>query len=429
MTTNRYYTIGKKKLFKLNRSLTGEGNRQTLKIIKDQFKEFKIKSIRSGRKVFDWNIPPEWIIKNAFIMDKNNKKIIDFKNNNLHLVGYSCSVNKFLKRDELLKNIYSLPKQPKAIPYVTSYYKKFWGFCTSHEQKKEIKKYDNNDKFKIFIDSKFNKHGRLNYGEILLKGKSKQEILISTFICHPSMANNELSGPIVSMSLINHFRKIKKLNKSMRFIFIPETIGSIAYLDRHLSHLKKNVIGGFNLTCIGDNRNHSCMFTKYNNSPSDKALREAYSKLKIKYKIYSFLARGSDERQYNSPGVDLPITSIFRTKYGEYPEYHTSLDDFNVVTKKGIRGGFIVAKEAINILQKKIYPKNQIICEPQMGKRGLYNYLSTKSANVKTIPIMNFLQYADGMHDLNEIKRKIKISFKENKKIFNILLKNKLITI
>ena len=215
----------------------------------------------------------------------------------------------------------------------------------------------------------------------------------------------------------------------MRFIFIPETIGSIAYLDRHLSHLKKNVIGGFNLTCIGDNRNHSCMFTKYNNSPSDKALREAYSKLKIKYKIYSFLARGSDERQYNSPGVDLPITSIFRTKYGEYPEYHTSLDDFNVVTKKGIRGGFIVAKEAINILQKKIYPKNQIICEPQMGKRGLYNYLSTKSANIKTIPIMNFLQYADGLHDLNEIKRKIKISFKENQKIFNILLKNRLITI
>ena len=215
----------------------------------------------------------------------------------------------------------------------------------------------------------------------------------------------------------------------MVFIFIPETIRSIAYLNKHLSHLKKNVIGGFNLTCIGDDRNHSCMFTKYNNSPSDKALREAYSKLKIKYKIYSFLTRGSDERQYNSPGIDLPITSIFRTKYGEYPEYHTSLDNFSVVTKKGINGGFVVAKKAINILQEKIYPKNKIMCEPQMGKRGLYNLISKKDTNEKTISIMNFLQYADGLHDLNEIKKKIKISFKENKEIFNILLKNKLIAI
>ena len=183
------------------------------------------------------------------------------------------------------------------------------------------------------------------------------------------------------------------------------------------------------MTCIGDERNHSCMFTKYNDAPSDKALREAYLKLKIKYKTYSFLARGSDERQYNSPGVDLPITSIFRTKYGDYPEYHTSLDNFDIVTQKGITGGFKIAKKAIEILQKKIVPKNKILCEPQMGKRNLYVHINTKNTNMKTIPIMNFLQYADGKNDLNDISKKIKIKYKESKKLLNILLKNKLITI
>ena len=429
MTTKKYYEIGKRKLFKLNRSLTGDGNRKTLNIIKNEFKEFKIRKIKSGKKVFDWKIPPEWNIKKAHIIDKKNKKILDFKNNNLHIVGYSQPINKYLKKDKLLDHIHSLPKQPKAIPYITSYYNKYWGFCMSHLQKNQIKKYSKDDKFKVLIDSKFNKKGFLNYGEILLKGKSNQEILISTFICHPSMANNELSGPIVSMSLINHFRKIKKLSKSIRFIFIPETIGSIAYLSKNLPHLKKNVIGGFNLTCIGDERNHSCMFTKYNDAPSDKALREAYLKLKIKYKTYSFLARGSDERQYNSPGVDLPITSIFRTKYGDYPEYHTSLDNFDIVTQKGITGGFKIAKKAIEILQKKIVPKNKILCEPQMGKRNLYVHINTKNTNMKTIPIMNFLQYADGKNDLNDISKKIKIKYKESKKLLNILLKNKLITI
>ena len=175
------------------------------------------------------------------------------------------------------------------------------------------------------------------------------------------MANNELSGPIVSMSLIDYFSKIKNLQKTLRFIFIPETIGSIAYLNKNLAHLKKQVVGGYNLSCIGDERQHSCMFSKYGTSPSDESLVEAYKKLKIKYKIYSFLKRGSDERQYNSPGVDLGITSIFRSKYGEYPEYHTSLDNFEVVTLKGVKGGFKVAKTAISALIKKIIPKNTIL--------------------------------------------------------------------
>ena len=245
-------------------------------------------------------------------------------------------------RDELINKLFSLKKQPNAIPYITSYYEKRWGFCMSYNQLKKLKNnYKKKDKFKVVIKSSFNKKGFLNYGELVLKGKSADEILVSTYICHPSMANNELSGPIVSMSLINYFKKIKNLNKSIRFIFIPETIGSIAYIYQNFSKLKDRVIGGYNLSCIGDERNHSCILSKYENSPSDDSLIEAYKKLKIKkYKIYSFLKRASDERQFNSPGIDLKITSIFRTKYGEFPEYHTSLDNFNVVTLKGIKGGY-----------------------------------------------------------------------------------------
>ena len=321
-----------------------------------------------------------------------------------------------------------MPKQPEAIPYITSYYKKYWGFCLNHKEKLQFdKKYKNSDKFKAVIKSNLNSKGNLNYGELVVKGKSKQEVLISTYVCHPSMANNELSGPIVSMSLINYFSKIKNLSKTLRFLFIPETIGSITYLSKNLSYLKANIIGGFNLSCIGDERQHSCMFSKYGNTPSDRSIVEAYKKLKIKFKRYSFLERRSDERQYNSPGIDLPIASIFRTKYGKYPEYHTSLDNFDLVTKKGIQGGFNVAKEAIKILTQKIIPKNRILCEPQMGKRGLYPRLSTKDLKKIIRNYMSFLQYADGKNDLKSIAKILNISSHETKKIYKILKKNNLI--
>ena len=416
----KFYELAKNKLFPITRSLTGKGVKDTLGIIKKEFPRLKIKKIKSGTKVFDWKIPDEWNISNAYIIDKKGKRIIDFKNHNLHVVGYSIPVNKYIPKKHLIKNLYFLRNQPKAIPYVTSYYKKRWGFCLSYDHFKKIKKnYLNNDLFKVVIKSNFNNKGNLNYGELVLKGKSSQEILISTYICHPSMANNELSGPIVSMGLINYFQKKKNLKKTLRFLFIPETIGSISYLSQNLKKLKKNLIGGFNLSCIGDERTHSCMFTKYNDSPSDEALLQAYKNLKIKkFKIYSFLERGSDERQYNSPGIDLPIASIFRTKYGNYPEYHTSLDDFNLVTLKGIKGGFNVAKEAINIILKNIYPTSNILCEPQLSKRGLYPSLSTKNKKTTSKDFLSFLQYSDGKNSLNKISKLIKLNLKATKKIY-----------
>ena len=424
----KYYNIAKNTLFSINRSLTGRGVIKTLKIIQKEFPKIKIKRIKSGTKVFDWNIPPEWNVTYAYVLDKNGLKIIDFKKHNLHLVGYSIPLKKTLTKKDLFKNLYFLKNQPEAIPYITSYYKKRWGFCVSYNQFKQFdKKYSSKDKFQVVINSSLKNNGNLNYGELILKAKSKQEILISTYICHPSMANNELSGPIVSMGLIDYFSK-KKLNKTLRFIFIPETIGSISYISMNLNYLKDNVIGGYNLSCIGDDRQHSCMFSKYQNSPSDEAIIEAYKRLKIKnYKVYSFLKRGSDERQYNSPGVDLPIASIFRTKYGEYPEYHTSLDNFNLVTLKGVTGGFKVAKKAIEILLENIYPKYKIICEPQMGKRDLYPMHSTKTEKKLTRSYMHFLQYADGSNSLEKISNLINLNYKDTKKIYSILKNNSLI--
>lgn len=428
MSLKKYYKIGKKKLFPICRSITGSGIRNTLKIIKNEFPMLKIHKVNSGKKVFDWHIPDEWNISDAYIIDKNKKKIVDFKKNNLHVVGYSKPCNLIVSKKKLLKHLHSLPSKPTAIPYITSYYKKYWGFCLSHNHHKFIKKnYRYDEKFKVVIKSKLNKKGVLNYGELIIKGNSKQEILISTYVCHPSMANNELSGPIVAMSLIKNFIKRKKLEKTLRFLFIPETIGSIAYLSKNLDYLKKNVVGGYNLSCIGDEKQHSCMFSKYGNALSDKALHQAYKFLKIKYKRYSFLERGSDERQYNSPGIDLPIASIFRTKYGCYPEYHTSLDNFKVVTLKGLTGGYNVAKKAIEILIKYKIPKNLILCEPKMDKRGLYPKLSTIETRSKVHNFMSFLQYSDGTNDLDSISKLLNLSFQDTDRIFNLLKNKKLI--
>ena len=430
MSIDKVYNLGIK-LFPICRSITGEGVRETLFLIKKYIPKLKIFEVPSGTKVFDWKIPSEWNVKNAYVLDKFGKKIIDFKKNNLHLVSYSAPVNKKIKKKEFFSHLHSLPKQPTAIPYVTSYYKKYWGFCISYKEKKIFeKKYKSNDEFKIIIDSSLDKKGSLTYAELIVPGKSKKEIFISCDVCHPSMANNELSGLLVSAALAKYFLSTKLNPKTLRFVFIPETIGSITYLSKNLKKLKKNVIAGYNLSCIGDNREYSYLSTKYGNTISDKAAIKAFKDLKIKYVGYSFLQRGSDERQYNSPGIDLPIASIFRTKHGEYPEYHTSLDNFNVVTKKGLMGGYKIVKKAIDIIMKNYIPKSTFLCEPQMSKRGLYPSLSKfvrSNYNLPTRHLLNFLQYADGTNDLNDISNYTRSSFDRTHKIFKLMLKSKLI--
>ena len=431
MSVKKYYNIAKNNLYPICRSITGQGTFKTLKIIKNSLPNLKIKKIKSGTKVFDWRIPPEWNIIDAYVIDKDGLKIIDFKKHNLHLVGYSIPVKKTLTKKNFFKNLFFLKKQPTAIPYITSYYKKRWGFCISYNEfKKFDKKYSPTDKFKIVINSSLNRNGNLNYAELILKGKSKQEILISTYVCHPSMANNELSGPMVSSALIKYFSK-KKIPMTLRFAFVTETIGAITYLSKRLDKLKKNVVAGYVLTCIGDDRNYSYLYSKHKNSPSDTAAVEAFKKLKIKFKKYYFNERGSDERQYNSPGIDLGLGSICRSKHSNFKEYHTSLDDFTLVTKTGLKGGFNVAKKTIEILFKKEFPKNLTLCEPQMGRRNLYpmisGYASEGKDHLETKGFMDFLQYANGKTDLLEISKLINLSLKKTKYIHLVLKKNKLV--
>tara|TARA_Y100001970_G_C14243249_1_gene866240 strand:+ start:963 stop:2276 length:1314 start_codon:yes stop_codon:yes gene_type:complete len=419
-----------KKLWPLNRSITGKGTLDTLKVLKKICKNLKIKNIKSGKKVFDWNIPKEWKINEAFIINPNGKKICDFKKNNLHVVNYSIGVNKILNLKELKKKLFSIPEQPKAIPYRTSYYSKNWGFCISHNDKKKLI----NGKYKIKIDAK-HFDGKLSYGEILIKGKSKKEIFLSTYICHPSMANNELSGPCVLIYLAKWINNFKARKFSYRIVFIPETIGSIAYLSKNLKKMKKNIFAGYNLSCIGDDRSISFLPSRKGDSMSDRVALHVLNKNFPKYKKYSWLERGSDERQYCSPGVDLPICSVMRSKYGTYKEYHTSLDKLNtVVSPKGLKKSFEIYKNIILTLEKNTYLKTTNLCEPNLGKRNLYDSIGgqakkgTKlSRRFKSRSILNILSYSDGKNSILDISEKCGINLFELNKLTKLLIKKKLI--
>lgn len=413
-------------LWPLNRSLTGQGVRQTLNILKRYNNKLKIIKFKSGKKVFDWTVPKEWHVKEAWIKDDKGKKIIDFKENNLHLVGYSVPIKKKISFKNLRKKLHFHKDQPAAIPYVTSYYNKNWGFCLSYNQFKKLKR---NKIYNVNIDSNIKK-GFLNCAEIYLPGKSKKEILFSTYICHPSMANNELSGPILSIFLSSWLKKIKKRKWSYRFIFAPETIGSIAYLSKNYKKLKKNVIAGYVLTCLGDEKAYSLLPSKNKNTLSDKVARQVFKKNKINFKEYNWLDSRSDEIQYCSPGIDLPVSSLMRTKYGEYSEYHTSLDTFGrVVTLKGLNGSFKILSDIVKVFENSSFPVAKIKCEPQLGKRGLYPNLSKKNTiKLDTRLLQYFLSYSDGKNSIIDIAEKCKTSVERIIKIKKILEKENLIT-
>ena len=394
-----------KRLWPINRSITGEGVRKTLLILKELNPKLSINEVPSGTKAFDWEVPREWYVNDAYIVTPSGKKICNFKDNNLHLVGYSVPVKKKLSFEELQKHLYSIPEQPKAIPYITSYYEERWGFCISQDERDLLK----DGEYEVFIDSKlFN--GNLTYGEILIKGDSDREIFLSTYICHPSMANNELSGIVVS-SYIANWLSNKKYNKfSYRFVFIPETIGSITYLSKNYVNLKKKVIAGFNVSCIGDERSYSYLPSRNGNTISDKVAKHVLKWIDPNYVTYSWLDRGSDERQYCAPGIDLPISSILRTKYGEYSEYHTSLDNLDdVVTPKGLDGGYWALRRALELIEKNNFYKVNFLCEPQMGRRGLYPTLSKKNTGDQKRLTINILSYCDGEHSLIDIAEKINL--------------------
>ena len=413
-----------KDLYPIDRSITGEGVRKTLSLIKKKV-PLKNKFFKTGKKVFDWIIPKEWNIKKAYILDlKKKKKYANFNENNLHVVGYSQPINKTISLNELKKHIHVDKKNKNAIPYVTSYYKKTWGFCLSQNQLKSLK----NKKYKIVIDSSF-KNGVMDYGETLLKGKSEKEILFSCYICHPSMANNELSGPVISAALIQYLNNLKNKKYSYRFVFVPETIGSIAYINRNLKKLKKNVLAGFIINCAGDTRDYSFVQTPEKNTFADEIMNSSFIGLKKK-SIYAFKDRSSDERQYCHAGVELPVCSYSRSKAGSktYPEYHTSLDDFSVVTKKGLEGSFEIFKNIIDALEFAPFPKAKNKCEPFLTKKNLYPTLSTKSHIDNDLKnLLDFLAYSNGNRSVFQISNILNLKLISCIEIIKKLKKHNLI--
>jgi len=395
-----------KDLYPINRSLTGTGVRQTLAYLGNLLNGLVMHEVPSGTKAFDWTVPDEWTVRDAYIADESGKRVVDFHQHNLHLVGYSEAVDLWLGREELEQYLHSLPDQPNAIPYVTSYYERRWGFCLTHNQRMLLPQ----GLYHVVVDSDL-KPGVLNYAELILPGETNEEILLSTYICHPSMANNELSGPIVTTALAQWLQGLEKRLYTYRIVFIPETIGSIVYLSKNIDQLKRQVIAGFNITCIGDDRCYSYLPSRNGSTLSDQVALHVLHHTDRNFKRYSWLDRGSDERQYCAPGIDLPIATIMRSKYGEYPEYHTSLDNFDVLTPSGLEGGFIALRRAIEIIEHNIYLKTAVLCEPQLGRRGLYPNLSSKESGEQVRAMMNLISYCDGSRTLLEIANLIEEPF------------------
>ncbi|MDB4654895.1 DUF4910 domain-containing protein [bacterium] len=395
-----------KDLYPICRSLTGSGVRQTLSYIQNLLPGLSVLDIPTGTRVMDWTVPDEWNIREAWIEDPFGERIIDFKNCNLHVVGYSEPINKVLSLQELQDHLFSLPRQPNAIPYVTSYYKRSWGFCICHIDRLRLK--DGN--YRVYIDSDF-RQGVLNYAEIILPGSSRKEVLLSTYVCHPSMANNELSGPVVTTAIAQWLQQLSNRRYTYRIVFIPETIGSLVYLSQNLAYLKENVVAGFNITCIGDDRSYSYLPSRSGNTLSDQVAKHVLSNTDSHFISYNWLDRGSDERQYCAPGIDLPIASIMRSKYGEYPEYHTSLDDLSFITPSGLHGGFLALKRSLEIIEKNMTPIVTTLGEPQLGRRGLYPNISTKEKSSSVRLLMNLLTYSDGTNTLLDIANLLNTPF------------------
>ena len=389
------------KIFPICRSLTGNGVRETLAEIHAHLPPLNIHEVPSGTRAFDWTVPDEWNISAARLTGPDGQLVADLRQHNLHVVGYSEPIDCVLKLEQLQEHLFSLPDLPDAIPYVTSYYRRYWGFCLPDRVREALPRGD----YRVKIDSVL-APGNLTYGEVILPGESEREVLLSTYVCHPSMANNELSGPAVTTWLVKWLME-KKRRFTYRVVFIPETLGSIVYLSRNLEIMRRNTVAGFNISCVGDNRCFSYLPSRNGNTLSDRVALHVLKRIGQAYKHYSYLDRGSDERQYCAPGVDLPICSIMRSKYGCYPEYHTSADDLTLVTPDGLEGAYMAIRRCLEILEVNRIWRAPVLCEPQLGKRGLYPTTSTRDSADSTRTMMNLLAYADGKQDLLSIAETI----------------------
>lgn len=409
-----------KSLYPICRSITGNGNRITLRMIKD-FIPLEIKEVPTGVKVFDWTVPKEWNIRDAYIKDPNGKKIIDFKDSNLHVLNYSIPVHNKISLSELKGHLFTLPEYPDWIPYKTSYYNENWGFCMSYNQFKELI----DGEYEILIDSTL-KEGSLTYGEYIIKGSSEDEILISCHICHPSLCNDNLSG----IALVTHLAKAlssKKLRYSYRFLFIPGTIGSITWLslnEARVSFIKHGLV----VALVGDSGHITYKKSRKGDAEIDRAVSYVLKTSGDKYEIIDFIPYGYDERQFCSPGFNLPVGCFMRTPYGKYPQYHTSADNLEFIKLECLIDSFRKILKILSIIDNnKAYKNKNPKCEPQLGKRGLYSEIGGGDKKLRELAMLWILNLSDGKHTLLDIAEKSSIDFDLLVDIANILERHELL--
>jgi aminopeptidase-like protein len=386
-------------LYPLCRSITGEGFRQTMEILRRQI-PLTVYEVPSGTKVFDWEVPREWNIRDAYIKNAEGKKVVDFQKSNLHILNYSSPVKKVVSLSELKEHLFTVPAHPDWVPYRTSYYQENWGFCLSHNEFLALEE----GKYEVFIDSTL-ENGCLNYGELYLKGEEEDEILISCHACHPSLANDNLSGVSLASLLAKRIGSVTH-RYSYRFLFIPGTIGAIAWLAQNEEKVSK-IKHGLVLSGLGDGGNITYKRSRRGNTDIDRAAGLVLEHSGSAYELIDFSPYGYDERQYCSPGFNLPVGGISRTPFGKYPEYHTSADNLEFVRPEFLADSYDKVLAILSVLENNRFYRNLCPkCEPQLGRRGLYS-----SIGVNELALLWVLNYSDGSHHLLDISEKSGINF------------------
>jgi len=412
------------RLWPICRSITGDGLRQSFKILQEVI-PLELHEVPSGTEVFDWTVPDEWNIRDAYIITPDGCKIADFKANNLHVVNYSTPVDKEITFEELDAHLHHKKELPGAVPYITSYYERDWGFCISYQQYKQLPRQGT---YRVKIDSEL-KPGSLTYGDLLLPGETGEEILFSSYLCHPSMANNELSGPLTLAFLYREIEKIKNRKYSYRFVIAPETIGAICYLNQNKEQLLNNVKAGYVFTCCGDGGPVTYKKTRDDESLTNKITCHLLNHKKEGFRMVPFDPIGSDERQYASPGFNLPVGVLMRTPFSQFKEYHTSFDNKELMDFKKMSELIDFCTDMIRAYELNDRYVNQIkYGEPFLRKRDMFENLSTKLSHSDLIKMrLRLLNYLDGTNELVDICDKYGYSILDTEAEISQLLEHGLI--
>ena len=392
-------------LYPICRSITGEGIRQTLRRLQGVV-PLKLYEVPTGTQVFDWTVPPEWNIRDAYVKNSRGERVIDFQKSNLHVVNYSEPVHRKMPLAELRPHLFSIPERPDWIPYRTTYYKRTWGFCLSDRQLADLAE----GEYEVSIDSSL-EDGHLTYGEFFLPGESADEILVSTHACHPSLANDNLSGLAVASFLARELSRIPH-KLSYRFLFVPGTIGAVTWLAQNEATVSR-VKHGLVLAGVGDSGPLTYKKSRRGDTEIDRAAAHVVKNVDRKSRIVDFSPYGYDERQYCSPGFNLAVGRLSRTPHGTFPEYHTSADDLSFVKQDSLIGSFQACLSVFSILENNgRYLNTNSKCEPQLGKRGVYRSVGgTSGAGVSEMAILWVLSFSDGHHTLLDIVERSGVSF------------------